>query len=78
MSDPIPTPGVRPGQRWEEIRGRKGRPRRRWLEIDYLMSDFVMMKIMDERGQPTGRTSSALRQGFEQRYRLVSEGGEPA
>jgi hypothetical protein len=73
MSDPIPTPGVRPGQVWHEVK-----PKRRYRAYDWTVCNVTGIDVVMTRrtaSQIVGRQT--LREGFEQRYRLVSEGGAP-
>lgn len=76
MSDPIPTPGVRPGQVWERIKPKPGKVVGR-VEITGLGMGDVYCVALDADGKPMGPNRNLSRVLFEQRYRLVSEGGAP-
>jgi hypothetical protein len=75
MSDPITIPGVRVGQVWQEVRRRKGRNARR-VEITSLGMAEVYCVAVNGEGERYGNLVGFAREGWEQRYRLVSEGGE--
>lgn len=70
------TPGVRVGQVWAEQRARKGRQPRR-VEVTGLGLGDVYGLAVNEAGERYGKPLNLHRGLFEERYRLVSEGGEP-
>lgn len=76
MSDPITIPGVRVGQVWQPTGVSQGERRGLLLVVQLEMHDVVMAGVRPD-GTRTGRRTSSQRWHFEQRYRLVSEGGEP-
>jgi hypothetical protein len=77
MPDQTVTPGIRPGQIWQEIHKRKGKPGLRRFEVTGLGLGDVYGHMLNEAGDAVGQNRSLPRVTFEQHYRLVSEGGEP-
>lgn len=76
MPDPIPTPGVRVGQVWERTKPKSGRGLTRFEVTGWGLNDVYLL-LLDGHGKPLGGDRSTPRLTFEQRYRLVSEGGAP-
>jgi hypothetical protein len=72
MSDPIPTPGVRVGQVWQEVRARKGRAPRRVEVLGLGLGDVYGIAV-DSDGFRFGPSLSQPRSLWDERYRLVSE-----
>lgn len=69
MPDLSPLPGVRPGQIWDEVQPKRRAKAHRWtvFAVDHM---FVVLR----RGTvPDVVARQTFRDGFEQRYRLVSE-----
>jgi hypothetical protein len=73
MSDPIIIPGVRVGQVWQEVRRRKGRNARR-VEVTGLGMYEVFCVAVNGEGERFGSLIGFARDGWEDRYSLVSEG----
>lgn len=64
--------GVRPGQIWEEIKPKNGRQKRH-VKVTGTGCGDVYCLLFDTRGEPSGPPRIMMREGWEDRWRLLSD-----